>query len=333
MSPTLSVIIPTYKRPELLRRAINTALEAAADGNVEVVVVPNGADYAWQRTAQDYKSETRVRWHHLGAGNACAARNHGLQHASGKYVRFLDDDDFLYPEAAKQLQLIQSCHADVCSAPLQNISSDGKLLSTFCLPTSRDYPTVALLSIGISGLTQGSIFSREAIKNARWREGAELYDDYFWMLDLARNTDLAWVQSPKPVGAYVQHHRCRLSRTRRTVSNSQQLVTAIMELYEHLRIIGRSTPERASAVATALLTHAHSAFPASPIYLGQAIRKARAIAPDAAPLQGLFSNYPLLSRYLLAVEWAMIVPRYITRGVRRASWFLNGLPARVHREH
>lgn len=44
---------------------------------------------------------------------------------AGNILGFLDDDDYLYPSAAEQLIFIESHHADVCSAPLQSISSDG----------------------------------------------------------------------------------------------------------------------------------------------------------------------------------------------------------------
>src|SRR3546814_8013731 len=60
--PLLSVIIPTYKRPQYLPRAINSAVQAAPDGDVEVIVVPNGPDDSWKNVAKKYQSEPRVQW-------------------------------------------------------------------------------------------------------------------------------------------------------------------------------------------------------------------------------------------------------------------------------
>lgn len=329
MTPLLSVVIPTFRRPAMLRNAIASALLAAPGGEVEVVVVPNGPDTSWKRVAQAFREDERVSWHELKTGHACAARNHGLSQARGKYVRFLDDDDYLYPAAADQLSLIESRHADVCSAPLQNILPSGRKGQVFDLPNSEDYPIAALLSIAISGLTQGSVFLKSAIEQLKWREDVVLYDDYLWTLGLAESRELDWFQTANPVGAYIQHDNARLSRIRRSGSNSRPLVAAIFKLHGQLAATGRASPERTRAVATALLTHAHSAFPSNPLFLSQTIKQAQYIAPAACPMQPIFRDYPWLAHNLLATEWMAIAPRYFTRSYRRATWLTKGIFTRV----
>ena len=323
MKPLLSVVIPTFKRPSQLKRAVSSALLAAPGDDVEVVVVPNGPDDSWKRVAHEFRENPRIRWHMLTLGHACAARNHGLAKASGKYVRFLDDDDYLYPEAAEQLMHIETHRAEACSAPLENIhpnESKGDLLNP---PASNDYPSAAFLSIANSGFTQGSIFLRSFICDLRWREDVVLYDDYLWALNFAERGEVNWFKTTKPVCAYVQHDHNRLSRTRRSANNSRPLVSAILRLHEKLAATGRNSPERTHAAATALLTHAHSAFPSNPFFLSSTIKQAQDMAPTALPMQKIFRNHPWLSRKFLATEWAIMAPRYITRSYRRTTWWLG----------
>ena len=327
-APLLTVVIPTFDRVKVLGRAIDSALGAAPDGDVEILVVPNGPDASWELVREKYKTDPRVQWLRLRIANACAARNHGLVNARGKYVRFLDDDDYLYPDASRQTEMIETQGGDLCVAPLENIWPDGRR-SVFRLPDSKDYATAAFLSMAISGFTQGSVFRRTTIKENRWREDVVLYDDYLWMLELAKAGDIEWHRCDFPVGAYAHHHNNRLSHTMRSNRNSRPIVESILELYDHLSRAGRATPERTGAAATALLTHAHSAFPSNPFYLGRTIRQARMIDSSAAPMQALFHKYPWLARELLATEWAMIAPRFITRSYRRASWFLNRVLTRM----
>lgn len=329
MTPLLSVVIPTFQRPVFLKRAIASALVAAPSNEVEVLVIPNGPDDSWKSAAEIFRSDARVHFHEMALGNACAARNYGLNKARGKYIRFLDDDDHLYASAAEQVILIESRHADFCSAPLEIISQDGLRGGVFEIPSSSDYPTVALLSIGISGLTQGSIFKRAVIQHMKWREDAVLYDDYLWMLGLAEIGEVEWCQTSSPVGAYVQHDNPRLSRTRRSGKNSQPLVAAVLQLHYRLAATGRATPERTHAAATALLTHAHSAFPSNPFFLSTTIKHAHDFDPTALPMQAIFRSYPWLGHNLLASEWMMMAPRYFTRGYRRASWFVKRLSAQT----
>ncbi len=330
MTPLLSAVIPTFRRPALLERAIISALHSAPDDDVEVIVIPNGPDVSWKLIAETHKANPRIHWHSLPNGNASAARNYGLAMAQGKYVRVLDDDDYLYPAAIEQLTQIENLGADLCSAPLETVSPDGVPDSVFSLPETDDFVTASLLAIAISGFAQGSVFLRSAIHGISWPEDVVLYDDYLWMLRLAGSREMAWFQSRSPVGAYVQHHNARLSRTRRSNRNSQPLVASILKLYEGLSATARLTPARSRAIATALLTHAHSAFPSSPSFLGKAIQKAQSIAPDAVPMQALFGGHPWLANHLLAAEWAMVTPRYLTRSYRRASWLLKDKLSRTN---
>lgn len=328
MTPLLSVVIPTFRRPFFLQRAIASAFTAAPSDQIEVIVIPNGGDDSWKSAAKIFQDDARVHFHKLTVGNACAARNYGLIKARGKYVRFLDDDDYLYPASAAQICLLESCGADLVSSPLENISQDKRCFGVFEIPSSSDYPTAALLSVGI-GLNQGSVFRRDFVLNMKWREDVVLYDDYLWMLGLAEARELKWHQTSSPVGAYVQHDNARLSRIRRSGKNSQPLVAAILQLHRRLAETGRITPERTQAAATALLTHAHSAFPSNPIFLSKTIKQARDLDPAAVPRQEIFRRVPWLGNNLCATEWLMMAPRYFTRGYRRASWSIKSLFART----
>lgn len=328
--PLLSIVIPTHRRPRQVASAIASAIDIYADFDIEVLVIPNGQDESWKAVAEQYMHDPRVRWLYLPVGNASAARNLGLSNAQGEYLRFLDDDDYLLPAAADQLRYIVQENLDVCSAPLKNVTSDGRVEEIIALLVTRDFVSAVIHSARLS-LTQGSIFRRSFILGVRWREDVNLYDDYFWTLDLVCSREVAWAQITDPVCAYVQHSGFRLSRVRRSGQNSRALVNALLQTHHHLRSQDRLTSARSTAIATALLTHAHSAFPVSPMFLGSVIRQAVAIDPGARPLQPIFEAHHWLATHLLAAEWIMLPPRYLTRAYRRACWFCGALLERLAR--
>lgn len=322
--PLLSVVIPSHKRAHLVARAIASAIDCCGHLDVELVVVPNGPDDGWKMVAKQYADDIRVSWHPLPTGNASAARNHGVRHSAGKYVRFLDDDDYMLPFAGEQLSIADRLGLDVLSGPLQRHLADGRPLDLISIPQTQDFLTAAISSTAVS-LTQGTIFRKTFIEKTLWREDVVLYDDYLWMLDVALSGEATWIQTSQPVCAYVQHDGARLSRALRSRHNSQILVDALLNTHQLLREQERLSDERRGALAAALLTHAHSAFPVSPLFLDSVIRQATEIDLNAKPSQPIFHTYPILAKYLREMEWATLPIRYLTRSYRRARWSLAKL--------
>lgn len=102
-SPKVSVIIPTYKRPDTLDRAIKSVLNQTYP-DVEVIVVDdNNPDTEGRRLTEEkmaiFAGNPRVKYiKHEKNKNGSAARNTGAKNSNAKYIAFLDDDDEFYPE-------------------------------------------------------------------------------------------------------------------------------------------------------------------------------------------------------------------------------------------
>lgn len=114
MFPLVSVIIPTYKRPEMLPRAINSVLNQTYP-NVDVIVVddnnPNTEGRALtERLMASFEKYPRVRYiKHNYNKNGSAARNTGARATNAKYIAFLDDDDEFLPRKIEcQVNILES---------------------------------------------------------------------------------------------------------------------------------------------------------------------------------------------------------------------------------
>lgn len=98
----VSVVIPTYKRPDTLNRAIKSALNQTHPLIEVIVVDDNDPDTEGRRLTEakmaEFDNESRVRYiQHEHNKNGSAARNTGARTAKGEYVAFLDDDDEFLP--------------------------------------------------------------------------------------------------------------------------------------------------------------------------------------------------------------------------------------------
>ena len=103
----VSVVMPTYKRSEMLSRAIDSVLSQTYT-NIELLLVNDNEpddDYTreLQRRVVIYNSDSRFKLilqdKHV---NGAVARNVGIRRAQGEYVAFLDDDDWWEPNKIEE---------------------------------------------------------------------------------------------------------------------------------------------------------------------------------------------------------------------------------------
>ena len=95
-TPLVTTVIPTRNRPDLLLRAVHSALSQTY-ANLEVVVVIDGPDGATE-AALDAVTDERLRVLALDQSvGGSDARNRGVQYARGEWIAFLDDDDEWMP--------------------------------------------------------------------------------------------------------------------------------------------------------------------------------------------------------------------------------------------
>lgn len=99
----ISIIITTYKRPELICSAVNNCLHQSYGTKEIIVVDDNGKGSPFQtKTAKklnNYIVTRQIQYVALDKnGGACAARNYGGNLAQGKFIAFFDDDDEWTPD-------------------------------------------------------------------------------------------------------------------------------------------------------------------------------------------------------------------------------------------
>ncbi|MEM7062161.1 MAG: glycosyltransferase family 2 protein [Cyanobacteria bacterium P01_B01_bin.77] len=130
---SFSIVITTYNRIELLKRAIATALNQTIP--CQVIVVDNASTDGTQTYVESLGDQVL---YHRNATNAhhSGAVNVGVERATGTWIKLVDDDDYLAPTCiAEMINAIQQRpEAVICSCQAAQVDDQGQELS-------RTHPT------------------------------------------------------------------------------------------------------------------------------------------------------------------------------------------------
>ncbi|TRW92206.1 glycosyltransferase [Candidatus Methylobacter oryzae] len=183
--PLVSLIVRTKNRPALLTEALQS-ITGQTYLNIEIIVVNDGGDDIDEIIGlfKDDAITIIPLQFATGIGRSKAA-NAGLDKASGKYIAFLDDDDWLEPEHVQQLlELLENpSHADCVAAYAGVRCIDQETGNTIKLFNQPYNPAALKLENYIP--VHAALFRRNVIDgpaSCRFDETFDLFEDWdFWL--------------------------------------------------------------------------------------------------------------------------------------------------------
>lgn len=107
MKPSLSIIIPTHKRPNILRQCLEHIEKQTIATQLEVIVVHDGESGIENEKLKIENS--RVHYFEIPKSQQGVARNRGVEKATADHVLFIGDDIFLAPDACEKHL---ACHGE-----------------------------------------------------------------------------------------------------------------------------------------------------------------------------------------------------------------------------
>lgn len=126
----LSIIVPVYNVEAYLQKCVASLLNQDIPAmEYEIILVNDGStDKSGQLCDILAKSGSNIRVIHQSNKGLGAARNTGIAAANGKYIQFVDSDDYLCPNVLRGLMhQIESQSLDILRINYQNVNSDGEV--------------------------------------------------------------------------------------------------------------------------------------------------------------------------------------------------------------
>ena len=200
MQPKVSVIIPVYNCEAFLPQCIES-LQAQTMQEIEMIFVcdasPDDSLSILRRYEQE-DSRIRVIAFEQNRG-VSAARNAGIEAASGEYVIFCDSDDWVEPQMYQRLYDMAQAHdADIAFCRVfkdyanrqENVPLGFETGMRFDEAAIREKLIPAMLSretdsdeLPLSGYTPRNLFRREVLEKHRFREEIRYAEDLLFIIE------------------------------------------------------------------------------------------------------------------------------------------------------
>ena len=150
----VTVVIPTFNRRDLIIEAIQS-VKAQTYRPIELIVVDDGSTDDTRTVVDNWLQEEgenngfQLRYLYQENRGLSAARNVGLHHSSGKYLQFLDSDDWLHPDKLqKQVEVFEAKeNIDSVVAQVSYVNEKGKVtVNTNIMKDETDPDLVTFLA-------------------------------------------------------------------------------------------------------------------------------------------------------------------------------------------
>ncbi|WP_022752764.1 glycosyltransferase family 2 protein [Butyrivibrio fibrisolvens] len=94
----ISIVVPVYNVEKYLEKCINSIIAQTYD-NIEIILVNDGStDDSADIISRFEEADTRIKSYSQENGGLSAARNTGINNANGRYIAFVDSDDYIHPQ-------------------------------------------------------------------------------------------------------------------------------------------------------------------------------------------------------------------------------------------
>ena len=207
MKDLISIIVPIYKVEKYLEKCLNSIINQTYK-NIEIILIDDGSPDNCGKICDEYaKKDSRIKVIHQENKGISAARNIGIDKSIGKYLMFVDSDDYIEETMAEHLYTnLKEYNADLSVCSLYCIINNKvtrktkkdeiKILSNYnAIKNSYTIDT-------ISNVPWNKLYKKELFNNIKFPEGriAEDLATMYLILDKCNSV----VFSTKPLYYYIR---------------------------------------------------------------------------------------------------------------------------------
>lgn len=196
MDPKVSIIVPVYNVENYIKECLDSLIGQSMK-EIEIILVDDGStDFSGMICEQYAKNDSRIKVIHQKNTGQSAARNRGMNIATGKYIMFVDSDDYIARNACEVLfqtaekNTVEVIAADLLNEKEQIMTTDfRKIKSENIVINGNEFVKEKIITTTYDIVLVLYFISRSFIDRVhlRFKEGL-FYEDQLWTMQLLSQT-------------------------------------------------------------------------------------------------------------------------------------------------
>lgn len=181
MNKTISVIVPVYNVASYLPQCLESILNQDYE-DLQVLLIDDGStDDSGAICDRFAVRDSRIQVIHQKNGGAASAKNAGLRVATGKYLSFVDSDDYLEPDVYGFLvKTLEEAQADAVQGAFQEVYRSRREVRPLKPETLEGFDYLLRFPKDFScALLWNKLYRREIYGGVFFEEGHKIDDEYF----------------------------------------------------------------------------------------------------------------------------------------------------------
>ena len=190
----ITVVVPIYNAEQFLEKCLKSIVEQTYQ-NLEIILVNDGSTDKSKEICERFnESDERIILINKENGGVSSARNRGIEESTGKYIIFIDADDYIEKEMFETLaEDLFKNKVDISMCGFKTVDINGNILGESS-PMENRYFDVKTFRRNLfddryyGDLVWNKLFKLEIIKehNIRFREDIHINENVLFMLDFSK---------------------------------------------------------------------------------------------------------------------------------------------------
>lgn len=258
----ISIIIPIYNVENYIKDCLESVIHSRLFDICEVILIDDGSPDRSAEIAQAIADKyPNIRIYHYTNSGLSAARNRGMEHAKGKYLFFLDSDDYLCPDYLYILyQEAEKYKAEIVFAGYSRVDSNGQherqihrsVLEQFQQIDGCQYLNLRMNLGDWHNEVWCALYQRKFLEtyDLKFDVNIKLYEDI-----LFSNNVLLYARNVRAVSAYGYMYRYHTQSMVQNGVKKQDIIESLQVLDRFVEIYQELSPEKQKILGRVFFQH------------------------------------------------------------------------------